>query len=82
MHHSVALLLLAAVAGYWVLERAETHKGNLKTLGQWLGAAILAVSLIGVGCKIYFITSGKHALHGKPWGQWHGSIEAPAPEGK
>jgi hypothetical protein len=47
------LLLLAAVAGYWVLERAERHKGLLKRVGQWVGGAIIVVSLVGVGCRVF-----------------------------
>ena len=53
MTHSVGVLLLTAVAGYWVLERAASHKGNLKNVGQLLGAAIIIISLVGVACKIW-----------------------------
>jgi hypothetical protein len=53
MVYGTGLLLLAAVGGYWVLERAASHKGNLKRVGQILGAVIIIVSLIGVACKVW-----------------------------
>ena len=53
MVHGVGVLLLSAVAGYWVLERADTHKGELKTIGQVLGAIIVVVSLVGMVCQIW-----------------------------
>ena len=34
MHGGTGFLLLGAVAGYWVLERAESHRGQLKQVGQ------------------------------------------------
>ena len=52
MTHGVGFLLLAAVAGYWVLERASSHKGNLKRVGQLVGAAVILISLLGAICKI------------------------------
>ena len=52
MLHSTTGLLLAAVAGYWVLERAETHKqGNLRRLGRFLGWVIVIASLVGVASR-------------------------------
>lgn len=53
MGHGVGVLLLAAVAGYWVLERAETHKGDLRRVGKGLGWLIIVASLIGVVCKVW-----------------------------
>ncbi len=53
MIHDAGVLLLAAVGGYWVLERAASHKGTLKQVGQLLGAVIIVVSLIGVACKVW-----------------------------
>jgi len=52
--HSASLLLISAVAGYWVLERASMHKGNLKSIGQFLGGVIILVSLLGVACKVWY----------------------------
>ena len=49
------LLLISAAAGYWVLERANRGKGLLKTVGQWLGAVIIVVSLAGVLCTVYSV---------------------------
>ena len=57
--HGVVPLLLAAVGGYWVLERAETHKGQLRKVGQFLGALIIASSLIGAVCRVWSIGTGK-----------------------
>ncbi len=42
------LLLLGVIGGYWLLERAETHKGELKRIGRLLGAILIVVSLLGV----------------------------------
>ena len=53
MSYGVGALLIAAVGGYWVLERAARQKGNLKKVGQLLGTVIIIVSLIGVACKVW-----------------------------
>ncbi len=50
MLHGLGVLLLSAVAGYWVLERAATHKGYLKRIGQLVGGIIILFSLIGIAC--------------------------------
>lgn len=42
------LLLLTAIGGYWVMERADTHKGQLKRVGTLLGTAIIILSLFGI----------------------------------
>lgn len=63
MMGSSAGLLLAAVAGYWVMERAERHKSGLKTVGKVLGAVIIVVSLLGVACAAW--CGGKSCGHGK-----------------
>ena len=52
------VLLLASIGGYWVLERASTHKGGLKRIGQILGGVIIAVSLIGVACRVWYLATG------------------------
>ena len=45
MGNGTAALLISAAAGYWVLERAQTHtKGALKRVGQFLGWAIILSS--------------------------------------
>ena len=47
------VLLVSSIGGYWVLERAATHKGALRRVGQWLGAIIIVTSLVGVACKVW-----------------------------
>ena len=44
--------LLAAAAGYWVLERAEQHKQGLRRVGRWLGGAIITIALVGAAGRI------------------------------
>ncbi|MBI2105120.1 MAG: hypothetical protein HYT90_06070 [Candidatus Omnitrophica bacterium] len=51
--HGIGLLLVSVVAGYWVLERAETHKGDLRRVGKALGWLIIVASLIGIGCRVW-----------------------------
>ena len=53
MLYGTGLLLLGAIGGYWVLERAETHKGSLRKIGRVLGAAILVVSLLSLLLKCW-----------------------------
>ena len=53
MSGGAGALLLAAVGGYWVLERAAREKGSLKKIGQVLGAVIIIASLLGVACKVW-----------------------------
>jgi len=59
MAYGTGLLFLSAVAGYWVLERAATHKGNLKRIGQLVGGVILIGSLVGVACRVWALATGK-----------------------
>ena len=49
----VAPLLVSAAAGYWVLAQSEHQKGGVRKLGQYLGVAIILVSVLGTACKIY-----------------------------
>ena len=58
MVHSVGVLLLSSVGGYWVLERASGHRGRLKQVGQLLGGLIIIVSLIGVACRVWCLATG------------------------
>ena len=46
MHSGVGVLLLGAIGGYWVLERAETHKGSLRKVGRLVGAIVIVLSLL------------------------------------
>lgn len=59
MVHGIAPLLVAAAAGYWVVTQAEHQKGGVRTLGQYLGVAVILVSVLGVACKLYAITTGQ-----------------------
>ncbi len=73
MLHGWSGLLLAAIGGYWVLERAATHKGRLRQVGQLLGGALIAVSLVGVGCLVWCLATdraGSCSL-GKPGKGWY-----------
>jgi len=53
------MLLLAAAVGYWVLERAITHKGQLKQVGLVLGSLIIVVSILGLVCYVWSFSSMK-----------------------
>jgi len=64
LYGGVGFLLLTAAAGYWVLERASKHKGELQKVGYFLGSIILVVSLLGVTCQIWKLSSGG-GYHGK-----------------
>jgi hypothetical protein len=59
MVHGAGILLLTAVAGYWVLERAEAHKGDLRRVGKALGWIVIVGSLVGVACRVYALATGK-----------------------
>ena len=65
MLSSAGGLLLAAVGGYWVLERADTHKGELKRIGRFLGGLIIVVSLIGLACRVWFLATCQWSAMGK-----------------
>lgn len=54
MGHSVAALLVAAAAGYWVLTQSEKEKNRVKKLGQLLGFGIILISVLSAVCKIYY----------------------------
>lgn len=60
MGSGVGLLLLTAVAGYWVLERASKHKGQLKRIGQIVGLFVIIVSILGSICSVACLSSGKY----------------------
>jgi len=77
VYGGIGLLLLTAVAGYWVLERASKHKGDLQKVGYALGSIVIVLSLFGVICQVWHVSSGKghygkmkwrgmpHASHGE-----------------
>ncbi len=55
MLYDSAGLLLAAAAGYWVLERAQAQKKGLKRAGKFIGWVIIVVSFIGIACRVWTI---------------------------
>ena len=68
MTHGVGVLLLTAIGGYWVLERASGHKGNLKRIGQLVGVAVIIISFIGVACRVWCAATCPSGMMGK--GGW------------
>ena len=81
MVHGTVGLLLVAVAGYWVLERAESHKGRLRSIGRLLGGLIILVSLMGVACRVWCLATGRtgYGAGGKGWYCPMGFKSAPTP---
>lgn len=65
MLHGIEGLLLTAVAGYWVLERSEGHKGDLKRVGRVLGVIIIVASLVGVVCRVWCLGACPMGAKGK-----------------
>ena len=59
MGHGSGILLLTAVAGYWVLERASSHKGQLQKVGFFVGSFVIVASLVGVICTVWRLGTGK-----------------------
>jgi len=62
MVHGIGVLLFAAIGGYWLLERALAHKGQMKQLGLFLGSLIIVASLVGVAVQTWWMGSG-HMHH-------------------
>ena len=56
--HGGAVLLLTLVAGYWVLERAEQRKGQLKRVGMAIGATVIVLSMLGIVCQFWCMGGG------------------------
>ena len=79
MQGGAGTLLLGAVGGYWVLERAARQKGNLKKVGQLLGAAIIIISLVGVACKVWCDITCSSGAMGKGGGWCPFSSSSPKP---
>ena len=57
MVHGIELLVVTAIGGYWVLERAETHKGQLRSVGRLLGVLVIVASLIGAVSRVWCVAS-------------------------
>ena len=62
--HGLGILMLAAVGGYWVLERSVNQRGQIKQVGQVLGTVIIALSLVGMGCWVWCVATGKNCPMG------------------
>ena len=60
----VAILLLTAVAGYVVFERASSRKGSVKKLGRVVGVVVIVLSFLGVACRAYSGISGTGCPYG------------------
>ncbi len=65
--HGIAPLLLAMVGGYWVVERAEREKGQIRQLGRFLGSLIIVVSVLGVACHVWALVKCPMGKTGKGW---------------
>jgi hypothetical protein len=77
MLYGTGMLLLAAIGGYWVLERAETHKGNLRKVGRLLGGAIIVLSLLGL---FFRCGMGSSQAGGKWMCPFSGKPTSPSPQ--
>ena len=53
MVHGTGLFLLSAVAGYWVLERASGHKGDVQRVGKVVGWLVILLSFAGIACSLW-----------------------------
>ena len=51
--HGLIGYLIASGVGYWVLTQSQKEKNNIKKVGQLLGIAIIALSVVGAACKVY-----------------------------
>lgn len=55
----LGLLLIAMGFGYKVYVDAAKEKGSLRAMGQWVGAIMMAVSLVASSMIIYAYSTGK-----------------------
>jgi len=67
MAYGAGMLLISAAVGYFVLERAEKRKGVLKRVGQLLGWLIIIVSLVGVACRTWCVSTGAKGWRSCPF---------------
>jgi len=44
--HLIILLTIGFGVGYWLLITANTHEGRLKTIGEYLGFALIALVIL------------------------------------
>ena len=73
MTHGIVGLMAASIGGYWVLERASTHKRRLRQIGQFVGGLIIVVSLVGIVCSVWCMATGKSG-YGPMGRRGHGSF--------
>ena len=59
----LGLLLIALGFGYKVYAEATKEKGSLRSLGQGVGAIIMATSLVASALLIYGYSTGKGWSH-------------------
>lgn len=62
MAYGAGVLLISAAVGYFVLERAAKHKGALQRVGQALGWLIILISLGGVACRLWYVSTGSPGM--------------------
>ncbi len=55
----LGLLLIALALGYKVYAEASKEKGTLKSLGQWVGAIVMATALAASALMVYSFSTGK-----------------------
>ena len=81
LHQGIGFMLLTAIGGYWVLERSETHKGDLRQVGRLLGSIIVALSLLGVVCRFWCAIGGPSSCPfvGFARNAWQPRMHAPMP---
>ena len=74
MFHGMAMYFLTAIGGYWVLERAESHKeGSLRRIGRVLGIVIILLSFIAVACSGWSGNRYYRAMKGPDMHQGYGA---------
>ena len=63
----LGLLLIAMGYGYKIYAEALKEKGNLRSLGQWVGAFMMATSLVSSAFLIYAHSMGAAGKGVCPW---------------
>ena len=61
----LGLLLISLGFGYKVYADASKEKGRLRSLGQWVGTIMMAVSLMTTALLVYNWSMGKGCPFGK-----------------
>ena len=54
----LGLLLIALGYGYKVYADASKEKGNLRSIGQWVGAIMMATSLVATALVVHAYSGG------------------------